>query len=429
MVKVFKFGGAALKNEERIAKMVDILDGQRGEHLIAVFSATGKTTNALEIVLSHCRSKNHDAALREWKEILENHSSIASKLGINDNKTLAAFERIDTEVKDLISKSNGEKYDFEYDQLVSIGEILSSMIMQSYLISRGFDVRHYYTPDFVRTDDTYREAKVDWKETEIRLKREVDAGSTPKLHIFQGFIGGNKDGYRTTLGREGSDFTAAILSFCLDAESMTIWKDVPGILTADPRLFENVNKIDRLSYKEAIEMTYFGAKVIHPKTIKPLQNKGIPLFVKPFAAPSDRGTVISDTSEIQYPPVVVVEKNQALLYISTNDFSFIAEDHLSQIFACFTKHRIKVNLMRNSAISFTVCVNHRRDTMDACIAMLRETFTVRIDEQLELITIRHFSDDILQELKRNKVVLFEERLRDTVQLVIKPIQPIKRKEN
>nr|MBP9874998.1 aspartate kinase [Haliscomenobacter sp.] len=240
-------------------------------------------------------------------------------------------------------------------------------------------------------------------------------------------IGSTTENFTTTLGREGSDYTAAIFSFCLDAERMTIWKDVPGVLTADPRLFENVVKIDRLSYKEAIEMTYYGAKVIHPKTIKPLQNKSIPLYVKSFIDPSGEGTCISDEAEDLYPPMVAVEMNQALLLISTRDFSFVAEHHMSYLFNMIAEMRLQVNMLQNSAISFNVCVNDIDDKVDRFAERIQDKFKVIIDRGLELYTVRHYHPDVLVNLRRGKIVLMEERTSENMQMVVKDVPVMRRR--
>jgi len=307
--------------------------------------------------------------------------------------------------------------------------LLSSKILIHYLqylkiSSKWLDVR-----DVILTDNTYRDARIQWDTTQSNAKNKIIPMLETANHIVtQGFIGTTSENFTTTLGREGSDYTAAILSYCLDADSMHIWKDVPGVLTGDPRIFDEVIKMPRISYNEAIEMTYYGAKVIHPKTIKPLQNKQIPLFVRPFLDPSSEGTVISDEKEMSYPPVIVIEHDQTLLHISTNDFSFVAEHHLSMIFALLAKHRLKVNMMRNTAISFSVCVNNIPDRIKKFEKELGTEFKMIQDNDLELVTIRHYNEDILQDMKKNKLILFEEKLQDTVQMVVRNLPKMKRKE-
>lgn len=283
--------------------------------------------------------------------------------------------------------------------------------------------------DVIITDNTYRDARIQWDITQKNAVAKILPTLKTVNHIVtQGFIGSTSENFTTTLGREGSDYTAAIISYCLDAESMHIWKDVPGVLTGDPRIFDEVIKLPRLSYKEAIEMTYYGAKVIHPKTIKPIQNKQIPLYVRPFLDPSSEGTIISNEKELSYPPVIVIEPDQVLLHISTNDFSFVAEHHLSMIFSLLAKYRLKVNMMRNTAISFSVCINNIPDRIKKFEKELGSEFKLISDNDLELITIRHFNEDILKDMKKNKLILFEERLQDTVQIVVKNLPKMKRKD-
>ena len=321
-----------------------------------------------------------------------------------------------------------QPYDKVYDQVVSMGELLSSKILTAFLNKKKLSTSWVDARTIIKTDNTYREGVIDWDKTEQRVVKVV----TPLLRkngfvLTQGFIGGSKEKTTTTLGREGSDFSAAILSYCLNAESMSIWKDVEGIMTADPRLFKKVTKIDRLSYREAIEMTYYGAKVIHPKTIKPIQNKNIPLYVRSFINPKGSGTLINGEIDVHYPPVVVVEKNQILLQIATKDFSFVAEHHLSYIFKLFTEHRTKVNMMQNMAISFSVCVTLKdMDRLNKVIALLSEDFDVRVERDLELITIRHYHQDVIKQMKKGKIVLLEERIRQTIQLVMKDVPLMER---
>jgi aspartate kinase len=425
-MKVFKFGGASIHNKANVHNVSRIIHQHKDDHLIVVVSAIGKTTNALEQALELKLNGNKAESEAAIKQILDHHKKLIEDLFPERERVDSLYNSISAKTTEVFNSIQGGAFDKNYDQFVSQGEIMSSAIIAAYLESNDLRVKLYDARKLIQTNDTFREAKVDWDVTRSKLIRDVSLSGLPMIHIFQGFIGGSKGGLTTTLGREGSDFSAAILSYCLDAESLTIWKDVKGVLTADPSIFENAEKIDRLSYKEAIEMTYYGAKVIHPKTIKPLQNKSIPMYVKPFGSPNESGTMIFDGIAQEYPPVVVIENDQALMHISSKDFSFIAEDHLSQIFDIFTKYRIKVNMMRNSAISFTVCIGYRKDKMEATVEALSEEFNVVIDEKLELITIRHFSDSIVEEMKKDKMILFEERLRDTIQLVVKDMPRMRR---
>ncbi|MEM6967633.1 MAG: aspartate kinase, partial [Bacteroidota bacterium] len=328
----------------------------------------------------------------------------------------------------FIKKEQAVGYDFVYDQIVALGELLSTTLVAAYLNQNQTPTHWLDARKVLRTDNTYREGNIDWPITQRNVTKMVWPILKNNQYVLtQGFIASSKEKATTTLGREGSDFTAAIFSYCLDAESMSIWKDVPGILTGDPRLFKKVEKIDRLSYKEAIEMTYYGAKVIHPKTIKPLQNKNIPMYVKSFVNPAGEGTFIGADVEANYPPVVVVEKNQVLLQISTKDFSFVAEHHLSDIFLLFTKFRTKVNMMQNMAISFSVCVTQKdTDRLQSLIGELKKNFNVVTENNLELITIRNYHAAVVEQMKQQKIVLFEERIRQTILMVVRDVPMMER---
>lgn len=427
-IKIFKFGGASIKNPEGFINVANIIRHFTNEKLVIVISALGKTTNALEeVVKSWYHKKGNAKSL--LSAIKADHEKIASVLMKDPDELLSEINDLIVEIEWVIDDEPMDSYDYYYDQIVSIGELLSTKIMVSYLNSLSFHAVWVDARDIVQTDNTYRDAKVFWdttqKKTIQKLMPLLENGS---LVVTQGFIGSSSENFTTTLGREGSDYTAAILSYCLDADSMHIWKDVPGVLTADPRLFEDVIKLPRLSYKEAIEMTYYGAKVIHPKTIKPLQNKNIPLYVRPFDDPDSEGTLISDVLELNYPPVIVIEPNQCLLHISSNDFSFVAEHHLSSIFALLDKYRIKVNMMRNTAISFSICTDDIPEKIRLFEEALGNEFKVVKDEDLELITIRHYNEDYLKAMKKNRLVLMEERLRNTIQMVVKNLPIIKRKD-
>jgi aspartate kinase len=320
-------------------------------------------------------------------------------------------------------------YDYMYDQIICVGELVSSKIVAAYLQKIGLKTEWLDARDVVITDNQYREGWVIWDKTkENALKIVPKMLETSNFVLTQGFIGSTTENFTTTLGREGSDYSAAIFSHCLDAEAMSIWKDVPGVLNADPRIFENVIKLDRLSYREAIEMTYYGASVIHPKTIKPLQNKNIPMFVKSFLDPEAPGTEISSDTEETYPPIVVVEKNQTLLHISTKDYSFVAEHHMARLFGLLAQQRLFVNSMQNTAISFTICVPNVVDRIDKFVKEISDEFKVKKEDNLELTTIRHYTEETIANLRKGKVVLFEERIRNTVQMVMRNVPAIERRE-
>lgn len=427
-VRVFKFGGSSLKDAAAARNVANILRSYKHERLVIVVSAMGKTTNALETVVEAHAAEN-GKAFSILNDIKAQHYRIVDELFEKGDEVYAAVNDTFVEVEWVLEEKPHENYDYMYDQIVSVGELVSSKIVSAYLNTIGLPTQWLDARDVVLTDDIFREGWVQWDETVERAEKIVQ----PMLEkdgfvLTQGFIGSTTENFTTTLGREGSDYTAAIFSFCLDAVDMTIWKDVPGVLTADPRLFENVVKLGRLSYKEAIEMTYYGAKVIHPKTIKPLQNKSIPLYVKSFIDPAGEGTLISNEVEDNYPPMVAVEPDQCLLQISTRDFSFVAEHHISYLFNLIADLRIQVNMMQNSAISFSLCVNDVDDKADRFADRIKDKFKVMLDRGLELITVRHYQENVLDNLRRGKIVLLEERIKDTtVQMVVKDVPVMRRK--
>lgn len=428
-MKVFKFGGASIKDAAGIKNVASILGRFKGEQLVIIVSAMGKTTNALEeVVAAHAKSDGRAQEL--YDAVKERHYEIMRELFDAGDEVFTSVNDTFVEGEWVIEEDPAENYDYMYDQIVCMGELVSSKIVAAYLNKVGLQTHWLDARDVVATDNTYREGWVIWEKTKANAQREVGpllaAGG---FVLTQGFIGSTSENFTTTLGREGSDYSAAIFSYCLDAEGMFIWKDVPGVLNADPRLFDNVIKLDRLSYREAIEMTYYGASVIHPKTIKPLQNKNIPLFVKSFIDPDGAGTEISSDSEETYPPIVMVEKNQSLLHISTLDYSFVAEHHMARLFNKLADLRLFVNMMQNTAISFSICVPTVSDRVERFIREISDEFKVKREDGLELMTIRHFTPETLENLKKGKIVLYEERIRETMQLVMRSIPPIQRREN
>lgn len=415
---VYKFGGASVANAEKVKNVASIIQKADKKPVVVVISAMGKTTNALEALLD--ASRNDRDFETQFDHLISMHNEILNDLFESESNS-GFLDELFIELKGKFDELKHEPYDFAYDQVVSYGEIISTKIVEAYLKHTGVNSIWLDARKLIFTDDTYREGIVKWKKTEEAVRNTIMNSDHFDVIITQGFIGADPAGNTTTLGREGSDYTAAILSFCLDSNYMAIWKDVPGILTADPKLFDNVTKIDRLSYKEAIEMTYYGAKVIHPKTIKPIQNKNIPLLVKSFLEPSGDGTLISGEIELTYPPVIVIEPNQALIHISTKDFSFVGEHHLSKLFDLFNKHRVRVNMMRNTAISFSVCTQDIKSRIDALMKDLDDEFNIVVDHNLELITIRHYTEELVTRMKEGKIILFEERLQQTIQIVVKDI--------
>ncbi len=428
MLQVFKFGGASLKDAAGVKNVAHILQRFKNQPLVIIVSAMGKTTNALEAVINaHAKQTGEAHTLLE--AIKQQHYDMMRELFEPNDEVFASVNDTFVEAEWVLDEPPAADFDYMYDQLVCVGELVSSKIVAAYLSRNGLKTNWLDARDVVATDNQFREGWVTWDKTKAAAQKLV----SPMLAeggfvLTQGFIGSTSENFTTTLGREGSDYSAAIFSHCLDAESMTIWKDVPGVLNADPRLFENTIKLDRLSYREAIEMTYYGAQVIHPKTIKPLQNKNIPLFVKSFLDPTAPGTEISGDAEDIYPPIVVLEKNQCLLQISTRDFSFVAEHHLAALFERLAKQRIIVNSMQNTAISFTICVPDVADRIEKFSQEIAQEFTVKKQDGLELITVRHYTEEAVASLKKEKIVLFEERIRQTLQMVVKPVPTIQRRE-
>lgn len=428
MLKVFKFGGASVKDASGMKNVCSIIQKYQEHALIIVVSAIGKTTNALEEVI-HLHAQNNPEAKTKLQKIKSDHIQLAEELGCYDASTAEALNDILVEAEWVLDEPPHANYDFMYDQIICIGELISSVILAALMNKSGIATEWVDARNMIVTDDIHREGWVQWTETTKKVKATLHPIlESGKKILTQGFIGSTKDNITTTLGREGSDYTAAILTHCMDAVDMTIWKDVPGVLTADPRRFEQVTKLDKLSYREAIEMTYYGAKVIHPKTIKPLQNKSIPLLVKSFLKPEDEGTVINDMVDDTYPPIVAIESNQVMLNIATNDFSFVAEHHLSDIFRKLSELRLQVNMMQNTAISFSVCITNVADRVKILIDQLKADFTVAVTHEVELITARHYTDALLQELQKDKLVLMEDYLKNTCQMVVKKIPMLKEKE-
>lgn len=426
-LKVFKFGGASVKDAAGVRNVVSILERYREHPLIIVVSAMGKTTNALEMVVA-AHAEKSGKAFELLQAIKEEHYQLARELFGEDHEVFDTINDTFVELEWVLDEEPHSNYDYMYDQIVCVGELASTRIVAAFLNRQGLPTEWVDARDVILTDDIFREGWVQWPETVERARKIVGPlVGAQQFVLTQGFIGSTTENFTTTLGREGSDYTAAIFSYCLDAESMTIWKDVPGVLTADPRKFENVSKLDRLSYREAIEMTYYGAKVIHPKTIKPLQNKSIPLYVKSFIDPAGEGTLISNEVDDTYPPMVAIETDQALVHISTRDFSFVAEHHISYLFTKIAELRMQVNIMQNTAISFAVCVSDIDDKVDQFAGNIAQDFKVMITRGLELITVRHAQPEVLENLRKGKIILLEERIRNTVQLVVQDVPVLQRK--
>lgn len=419
MTQVYKFGGASVKDAQGVRNLGEILKKYAPKNLLVVVSAMGKTTNALEeLNEAYMAEESRTTAL--FEAIKAYHWSIVRDLfpdtthPIYDDLT-NTFVEIDW----ILEEPPHPDPDFNYDQLVSIGEVLSTKIVAHFVQSLGISCKWVDARNYIQTDNSYREGQVDWEKTTQLISQSLPAILANEIAITQGFIGSTSENFTTTLGREGSDYSAAIFAFGLKAESLTIWKDVPGVLNADPKLFSDTQKYEQLSYAEALEMTYYGATVIHPKTIKPLQNAGISLLVKPFYAPEEAGTLISEKADKQnLIPAIIVKKNQVLISISTTDFSFITENHLSELFATFAHLHIKLNTMQISALSFSVCIDYDAKRFQKLQAALANGFKFKYNEALELITIRHFTPDKIEELSAGRKVYMEQLSRNTAQLVV-----------
>jgi aspartate kinase len=419
-MQVFKFGGASVKDAEAVINVAKVLKQvHKDSKLCVVISAMGKTTNALEELTNafFYHTGNPSLILDGIKKF---HFGICNQLFSSTTHPIYQdLENTFVELHWSIEDEPTHSYDFEYDQIISIGEVLSTKIVSAYLNSVNVNNTWIDARGLIQTDNTYRDAIVDFDLTESLLKKSVTPlfNQTPII-ITQGFIGGTSENFTTTLGREGSDYTASIIAYCLNAESVTIWKDVPGVLNADPKWFNHTKKIDELSYQDAIELTYYGATVIHPKTIKPLQNKNIPLYVKSFLKPEQEGTVIKDSETRLNIPSYIFKINQVLISIQPKDFSFIAETNLSLIFEVFSKHHVKINLMQLSAISFSVCCDHDAAKINSLVEELQTTFKVLYNANLELMTVRYYNVDTITSLTKNKIILLEQRSRFTVQMVL-----------
>jgi len=421
-MKVFKFGGASVKNAEavkNVGKVINLFN----DDLTVVISAMDKTTNALEKVVDSYM--NADGKCFDYlQEVKDFHYLIMDELfGDKKHPVFEDIHNTFVEIEWEIEDAPTREYDYVYDQIVSVGEIISTKIVSAYLNSIGVNNTWADVRNIIQTDNTHRDARVDWDLTE-KLAQEKRITffnqSTRNIIITQGFIGSSSENFTTTLGREGSDFTAGILAFCLNAESVTIWKDVPGMLNADPKLFSDTQKLNNISYREAIELAYYGASVIHPKTIKPLQNKNIPLFVKSFVNPNEPGTLINEnTSEDSLIPSYIFKKNLVLISISVRDYSFIMEDHLSHIFGLFSKFGVRIHLMQNSAISFSVCVDNNQQKLTKLIEALNSKYLVKFNDNVELLTIRHYDDETIAKTTLNKEILLIQKSRNSVRMVMK----------
>ena len=418
-MQVFKFGGASVKNAASIKNIVRIIEAHKNEPLLIVISAMDKTTNRLEDLLNAYFYKQ-DNLHEIFEEIKNYHYLILDELF--PDKSNPVFDDIANtfvEIDWIIEEDPQDEYDYLYDQIVSIGEMISTRIVSAYLCLQNLPAKWIDVRNYIHTDNTYRDAKVDWLKTEESIQRDIPELLTKYIPVTQGFIGGTSENFTTTLGREGSDYSAAIFAACLHAQSVTIWKDVPGVLNADPKWFSATELIPELSYLDAIELSYYGASVIHPKTIKPLENKEITLNVRSFIDIDNKGTSIQKTKDCLSVPSFIFKINQTSISILPKDFSFIVEDNLSHIFNLFHKHKVKINMMHNSAVSFSVSVDYQEEKVLQLIEDLSKDFKVSYIPNLELVTIRYYNQQTLDRVLVNKEVILEVKNSYTCQMLIR----------
>ena len=415
-MKIFKFGGASVKDAAGVKNVAGIIKNEGAENTLVVVSAMGKMTNAFEDVIEAYYHKSEELP-QKLTFIEEFHKDIMNSLF---DKEDAIYQEIDVLFGELgwfLARNSSRRYNYVYDQIICFGELLSTKIVSAYLAKLGseniwFDVRNY-----IKTDSNYRDAKVDWELTQELITQKVD---TSKINITQGFIAANDTENTTTLGREGSDYTAGIFAYCLDGESVSIWKDVPGVLNADPRVFEDTTLLEQISYEEAIEMAFYGASVIHPKTLQPLKQKQIPLLVRSFVNPKEKGTQVSNGANLEpFIPCFIVKKNQILLSISALDFSFMVENNISYIFQKLHDYQLKVNLIQNSAISFSVCVDNKFGKFDAFFEELNSQFKLEVQKSVDLYTVRHFDDNAIKSIEKRGESLLTQINKETIQIVVK----------
>lgn len=416
-MKIFKFGGASVKDADGVKNVLSVLEKVGYEDVLLVISAMGKTTNALEVVIKNYFDKS-EALNASVQEVRKYHNQILLELFEDDKHPV--FKAINSHFEDLdyfLSHNKSPNYNFVYDQVVSYGELVSTTIVSHFFNYSGLKNNWIDVRQYIKTDATYRDALVDWEQTQKFISKGVKKKA---LNITQGFLGSDENNFTTTLGREGSDYTAAIFAYCLNAECVTIWKDVPGVLNADPRYFENAILLNQISYREAIELAFYGATVIHPKTLQPLQRKEIPLFVKSFVNPLLPGTKVSKGADLEpHTSCFIVKKNQLLISLSSIDFSFIMEENISEIFALFHHYKIKVSLIQNTAISFSVCIEDKFGHFPELKTILSKKFKVSYNENVSLYTICHFTEKAAQMVEQNKTVLVKQISRETMQVVTK----------
>ena len=416
-MKVFKFGGASINSIERIQNVAKIIQQFKGEKLLIIFSAMGKVTNELEKVASAFYAGNKEEALSLFYLVKQTHLTLSQQL---NNHPVSELSNIFTEVEWLLHDKPVRDYDYYYDQIVCCGELLSTVCMSEYLNTINCNNKWIDVRDIFRTDDNFREANIDWHFSQQKVNEIIKPlFNETDIIITQGFIGATDENESTTFGREGSDYSAAIFSNMLDAESQTIWKDVEGVMNADPKLFPAAQLIDQLSYLEVIEMAYYGAQVIHPKTIKPLQNKGIPLIVKCFLNPNLPGTIISNLPTHHLPPIIVIKDQQVLMQVSSRDYSFVEDNLVAKLHDLLLENKIRPSLSQNGAISLLCSMDDRPEKIERLALAASEFFDVQIEKNCTLLTIRHYNDQIIQQLTDGRTQLLSQKTKETIQVLLK----------
>ncbi|WP_298341285.1 aspartate kinase [uncultured Algibacter sp.] len=416
-MQVFKFGGASIKDAAGVKNLASVLKKTGYNNILIVISAMGKTTNALELVIENY-IENKKEFQSSFQEVKKYHNQIL--LDLFENVNHQAFKKVNDlfdELNSFLEVNKSPDYNFVYDQVIGYGELVSTTIVSEYFNHIGLSNNWIDARTQIKTDNYYRRANVNWTETQHAISSKLN---TNTLNITQGFLGSDENNFTTTLGREGSDYTAAIYAYCLNANTVTIWKDVPGVLNADPRYFENAQLLNKISYREAIELAFYGASVIHPKTLQPLQRKEIPLFVKSFLNPEAAGTQIGKNETLEpMIPCFIVKKNQVLISLSSLDFSYIVEDNISAIFSLLHEYKMKVDVIQNSAISFSVCIDNIYNNLSKLLQHLKAKFKVTCDENVSLYTIRHYNASAIQQIESGKMVLLKQLTQETVQIVTK----------
>ncbi|MBU2928110.1 aspartate kinase [Winogradskyella psychrotolerans] len=416
-MRIFKFGGASVKDADGVKNLAKVLKTTGYDNTLVVISAMGKTTNRMELVIKNY-FENKGELQSAIHEVIKCHDDIL--IDLFENKRHQVF----TDIKALFDELNAffkanksPDYNYVYDQVIGYGELISTTIISNYFNEIGLKNNWVDVREFIKTDNYYRRANVNWEATQDNISSHLDRNI---LNITQGFLGSDANNFTTTLGREGSDYTAAIFAYCLNANSVTIWKDVPGVLNADPRYFENAQLLHQISYREAIELAFYGASVIHPKTLQPLQQKEIPLYVKSFLNPEGAGTCVSKGKALEPTvPCFIVKKNQTLISLSSLDFSYIMEENISEIFSLLHLYKMKVDVIQNSAISFSVCIDNLYDNLEKLLQHLKAKFKVVCHNNVNLYTIRHYNDIVVKELEKDKEVLLKQLAQGTVQIVTK----------